>query len=244
MIIFTKIGSIKDGGLKVIIIVFLRIHISIYYNFNFKIECKPTNLKQITSLYSMYQHPLSDVSRALVLNFILDDISHIPYLKKCISFRRSLDSVCPDWLLWYQKYDCASSEKDKGKHKPYLGQVFSDSSLDPLCSLCFSRSCPRFQKGKRSLAAPWGSFWTSCPGSPCHPSLSLVHFSAPSLPSLGCTWPPCSVYPLGPAACQPLFFPLSGEKKEDYGEHSAPDRLDSVGFSFKTAPFSRAESAI
>lgn len=145
--------------------------------------------------------------------------------------------------LWSTTLQVQPKQK-KQDNKPYLGLVFSGSSPGPLCSPCSSRSCPPFQRGKRSPAAPWGNFWTSCPGSPCHLSPSLVHSSAPSLPSLGCTWPPCSVYPLGPAACPPLFFLCQVKKKGDYGEHCAPDRLDSVGFSFKTAPFCGAESAI
>lgn len=132
---------------------------------------------------------------------------------------------------------------EKIQHKDYLGLVFYDSSLGPPCSLCSSHSCPRSQMGKRSPAAPWGSFWTSCSENLCRPSPPLVHSSAPFLLSLGCIWPPCSVYPLGPAALL-FFFPLSGEKKGYHWDRRAPDRVNRLGFSFKTAPFSRAESAI
>lgn len=118
--------------------------------------------------------------------------------------------ICMIFEVWHCKLKRRKQQKDR---KPYLGLVFSDSSPGPLCSPCSSRSCPQSQRGKRSPAAPWGSFWTSCPGSPCHLSPSSVHSSALSLPSLGCTWPPCSVYLLGPAACHTLFFPLSGGKK-------------------------------
>lgn len=108
----------------------------------------------------------------------------------------------------------------KKSHQIYLALVFSDSSPGPLCSPCSCRSCPRSQRGKRNPAARWGSFWTSCPGSPCHLSPPLVHSSIPSLPSLGCTWPPCSVYPLGPAACQSLFFLCQLEKKKEITENT------------------------
>lgn len=132
----------------------------------------------------------------------------------------------------------------------YLELVFSDSSPGPPCSPCSSRSCPRSQMGKRSPAAPWGSFWTSFLGNPFHLSLPLVHSSTPSLPSLGCTWPPCSVYPLGLGACPPLsflffFFLCQVEGKKEITENAEHRIVWTVwGFSFKTAPFSRAESAI
>lgn len=119
--------------------------------------------------------------------------------------------ICMIFEVWHCKLKRRKQQKDR---KPYLGLVFSDSSPGPLCSLCSSRSCPQSQRGKRSLAALWGSFWTNCPGSPCHLSPSSVHSSALSLPSLGCTWPPCSVYLLGPAACHPLFFLCQMGKKE------------------------------